>query len=248
MITSNDIQLFKATFYADLAVIKSLVKTEDDLQIRIPIKKGDYTLSWNDNFIFINILEILNWSAFGFYEYFEETELCHRSFDANKVQTLNDCINPCEYYKNVMNCIEWICNKFSIQNYHLKDYSYYSPLRRFLFDEEEYLMDEEVKEALIRDFRQIDLDLINVAIKGNGVISYELIKKGANYNTDPIDYTEESLIVEILGADNSFQTLYTVSYLCHKEKFDSFEPYDILTSLYQVGVGIYILDIVTTDI
>ncbi|NLA25066.1 MAG: hypothetical protein GX879_08885 [Bacteroidales bacterium] len=245
---NKDTELFKASFYADLPVIKRLVKTESDLQIKIPIKEGDYALYWNGNFVLISILEVLNWSAFGFYEYIEENILCHRMFDTNNVQILNDCINPSEYYKNILNCIEWICNKFSIHNYHLKDYSYYSPLSRFLFDDEEYLIDDEIVEALKDGFCQIDLDLINVAAKGNGIASYELIKKGANYNIDPLDYTNESLIINILESNNSFHMLRTISYLSHKESFRIHEPYEVLSSLYQVGVGNYILDIITTKI
>lgn len=243
----KDAELFKASFYADLPVIKRLVKTKDDLRIKIPIKDGDYALFWNDNYVFISILEVLNWSAFGFYEYTEKNSLCHRMFDANNVQVLNDCINPSEYYKNTLNCIEWICNKFSIHNYHLKDYSYYSPLSRFLFDDEEYLTDDEIEDALKNGFQKIDLDLINVAIKGNGIASYKLIKKGANYNKDPLDYTDGSLIIDVLGADNSFHILQIISYLHHKERFSTHEPYEILSSLYQVGVGNYILDIVTIE-
>lgn len=241
----KDIELFKASFYADLPAIQQLVKTEDDLQIKIPVREGSNTIIWNGNYVFISILEILNWAAFGFYVYIEKESICHKMYDADGVQIVNDCINPSDYYINIVNCIEWICNKFSIQNFHLKDYSAYSPLSWFLFENEEFLEPDEMEEALKHGYKQIDLDLINAAIKGNGIKSYNLIKAGANYKTDPVDYTDESLIVTTLGTDISFHSLNLISYLNHKERFSEYDHYKILSNLYQVGVSNYILDIVT---
>lgn len=240
----RDIELFKAVYYADLPAIKRLVKTKDELQIKIPVKEGDYYLYWENEFVSINILDILNWAAFGFYEYVDEISLCHKIFDANDIQILNDCINPSKYYQKVINSIEWICNKFSIVNYQLNNYSYYSPFSRFLFYDQAYLSDDEMSEIMQNGFRQIDLDLINTAMKGNGMACYELVKKGADYTIDPLDYSNSSLIVDALGSDNAFHQLQVISYLCHKERFNTYEPYEMLSSLYQVGVGNYIMEIV----
>jgi len=244
----RDVELFKAAYYADLPAIKRLVKTKDELQIKIPVIEGDYYVFWENKFVSISILDILNWAAFGFYEYVDESSLCHRMSDANNVQILNDCINPSKYYQKVINSIEWICNKFSIVNYQLKNYTYYSPLGRFLFDDETYLSDYEMNEELRNGFRQIDLDLINTAMKGNGIACYELVKKGADYTIDPLDYSDNSLIVDVLGADNSFHMLQFISYLCHKERFNTYVPYEMLSNLYKVGVSNYIIDIVTMNI
>lgn len=237
-------ELFKAAYYADLNTIKKLVKTKKDLQVDIPFNDGGYAMYWNSSCVSISLIEILNWAAYGFYEHVEDTTICHRMFDANDVQVLNDCINPSEYYQRVIDSIEWICNKFSIANYQLKNYSYYSPLSRVYFDDETYLCDDEISEALQKGFRQIDLDLINVAMKGNGVACYELVKKGADYKIDPLDYSDSSLIVDVLGTDNAFHMLRVISYLCHKERFKINDFYSMLSSLYQVGVGNYIIDIV----
>lgn len=236
-----------SAYYADLYAIKRLVTKENNLQITIPIKSGDYALYWDKGYIEINILDILNWAAWGFYEYIERDKVCHKRYDANNVQTLNDCINPAEYYKKVVACIEWICNKFSIPNSNLKDYSQFRPLRHFIFDNEGWMDEDEINDALKNGFKQIDLDLINEAEKGNGIACYELIKKGANYKIDPIDFTDESIIVNILGSDLSYHFLNVISYLYNVGKFNSSDCYDMLSSLYQVGVGNYILDIITMD-
>jgi hypothetical protein len=240
----RDILLFKAAYYADLNAIKSFVNTKDDLQIKIPVKEGDYILYWGSSHVFISILDILNWAAYGFYEYIDRDVVCHKMFDANNVQIINNCINPARYYEKVMNCIEWICNKFSIINYTLKDYSRFRLLRHFIDGDENYLDENEIKEALQRGFKQIDLDLINEAEKGNGITCYALIKNGANYKIDPIDYSGESLIVGMLDGDLSFHFLLLISYLHNEKEFDAADCYDMLSSLYQVGVSNYILDII----
>lgn len=243
---NKGIELFKASFYADLLAIQAFVKKEEDLIIKIPVREGAYISLWSSKYVSISVLEILNWAAFGFYDYVEKESICHKRYDADDVQIVNDCINPSEHYKNIVNCIEWICNKFSIQNYHLKDYSTYVPLSRVLFEDEEFLEPDEMEEALKHGFQQMDLDLINAAMNGNGIKTYNLIKSGANFKTDPLDYSDESLIVATLSADISFHLLRLISYLNHKEHFSVFEPYEILSSLYQVGVSNYIIDIVTS--
>ncbi len=244
MKTEINIELFKATFYADLTEIKKLVKSKNDLQIKIPIKEGDYHVYWEEDFVSISLLDILNWASFTFYEYSHLNKTCHKMINANNVEILNDCINPKKHFKNILNCIVWICNEFSITNYHLKDYTSYSVFGRFLFSDQNYLDDDEIKESLESGFRLIDLDLINKAIKGNGKACYELIKKGADYKIDPLDYSSYSLIYETLSSDNSFHTLQVISYLCHKKQFYNYDPYEMLSSLYNSGVSNYILDII----
>jgi len=234
---------FEAAFYADLNLVKQLVISKEDLRIAVPIPK-DYEWMWNSHSVYVSVLDMLNWLAFGFYEYHSENEICHNSYDAKGKQILNDCINPSIIYKNAIECINWICNKFSIVNYDLKDYSQYRLLRHALFDNEGWFDEDEIIEALQKGFRKIDLELINEAEKGNGISVYSLVKQGANYKIDPDDDTDESSIVSILGSDLSFHSLSLTSYLCHRDKFSFSDSCDMLSSLYQVGVSNYILDIV----
>ena len=58
---------FEAAFYADLSLIKQLVKSKEDLIIAIPISK-DYCIMWNNQSVSVSILDMLNWLVFGFYE------------------------------------------------------------------------------------------------------------------------------------------------------------------------------------
>ena len=234
---------FEATFYTDLNLIKQFVKSKEDLLIAVPVPK-DYEWMWSNQKVYISVLDMLNWLTWGFYEYHNENEICHSSYDAKGKQILNDCINPSIIYRNATDCINWICDKFSIVNYDLKDYSQYRLLRHVFFDNEGWLDEDEIKEALQKGFRQIDLDLINEAEKGNGISVYALVKQGANYKIDPDDNTDESSIVSILGSDLSFHSLSLISYLCHRSNFSFSDSYDMLSSLYQVGVSNYILDIV----
>jgi hypothetical protein len=244
--TDTDAIKFEAVFYADLNLVKQHVKSKEDLQIAVPIPKS-YEWMWKNQSVYVSILDVLNWLAYGFYEYYNENEVCRQEFDEKGNQTINECVNPSAIYKNVINCINWICDKFSIVNYDLKDYSQYRLLRHVLFDDEGWLEDNEMKEALQKGYRQIDLDLINESEKGNGVSVYTLVRQGANYKIDPEDYTDESSIVAILGSDLNFHTLSLISYLCHRDRFSFSDSYDMLSSLYQVGVSNYILDIVMMD-
>lgn len=234
---------FDAVFYTDLRLLKQLIKSKSDLTIAIPIPRHYYGM-WNNTHIYINILDILNWFAFWLYEYCDEYKIYHNFYNAKGNQILNDCINPSAIYNDTINCINWICDKFAIVNYDLKDYSKYRLFRHCLMDDEDWLDDDEIEEALKRGFRQIDLDLINESEKGNGIPVYSLMTKGANYKIDPIDYSDKSSIVEILGSDLSFNELSLISYLCRKDEFSFADSYNMLSCLYQTGVSNYILDIV----
>ncbi len=243
---NRNTEIFIAAFYADLNELKKLVINKNDTQIKVEIPEGDYSLYWEKEYFEVNILDILNWAYFGFYEYVGIDNICHKNINAENIQILNDCINPSEYYNKVIECLEWICNKFSIQNYSLIDYSKFRTLRHFLLTDENWLDEDEFDEALKRGYKKVDLDLINEAEKGNGIYCYKLVQQGGNYKIDPIDLTDGSAIIEILGIDISFHTLKLISYLCNKSEFDKLNAYEMLASLYQVGVSNYILDIVTT--
>lgn len=236
-----------AAFYADLNVLQKLIVSEADMQIKVSFPEGDYKLFWNKSYLEIDVLDILNWAAFGFYEYVNEISISHRMFDPKNNLIINDCINPSEYYDRVMSCIVWLCNNFKINNYRTKDYSRFRLLRHALFDDENWLDVDEMKLALEKGFREIDLNLINEAEKGNGVSCYGLIQKGADYKIDPVDCSNRSHIEDILGNDLSFYMLRTISHLSDRTIWNESDAYQMLSSLYQVGVSNYILDIIMTE-
>lgn len=242
----RNIELFMAAFYADLDVLQKLIGNEGDIQVRIPILSKELEDCWGNEYVEINVLEILNWAAYGFYEYFDEDNLCVINSYAKDNQVIKTCIDPSEYYSKVMACIVWLCDNFRINNYTIKDYSRYRLLRHVICDDENWLDEDEMKEAFKKKYREIDLSLINEAEKGNGMSCYSLVQKGADYKIDPVDFTEESAIVDILGSDISFHRLGMISYLSDRNKWDETDAYDMLSSLYQVGVSNYILDIVMT--
>ncbi len=242
----RNIELFMAAFYADLDVLQKIIVNKTDTKIKIPLPEGGYKLFWNQLFVEVDVLDILNWAIWGFYEYFDEDNLCVIHSYAKDNQVIKTCINPSEYYSKVLDCIVWLCDNFRINNYAIKDYSRFRFLRHALFDDENWLDEDEVKEALENGFREIDLNLINESEKGNGISCYSLVQKGADYKIDPVDFTEESAIVDILGSDMSFHRLGMISYLSDRNKWDETDAYDMLSSLYQVGVSNYMLDIVMT--
>lgn len=237
---------FEAAFYADLKLLKQCIKSKEDLNLQVATPKGSYWM-WEKPSIEISILDILNWLAFGLYDYYDTQEICRRSFNAEGIQNLNQCINPSIIYRNALDCITWICDTFSIINYGLKDYSPYRLFRHCLFEDENYLDEETVQEALEEGFRKMDLDLIDVSERGDAVAAYSLVKQGADYKIDPLDKLDESVIVEMLDSDRGFHTLLWISYFYNRKKFNFSDSYDMLSSLYLVGVGSYILDIVTMN-
>ncbi len=237
-------ELFMAAFYADLNVLQKLIGNKVDMQVRIPILSKELEDYWGNEYVEINVLDILNWAANGFYEYFDEDNLCVIHSYADEDQDVRTCINPSEYYSKVLACIVWLCDNFKINNFTIKDYSRYRLLRHVICDDENWLDADEIKEALEKGYREIDLNLINEAEKGNGITCYSLVQKGADYKIDPVDFTEESAVVDILGSDMSFHKLEMISYLSEKEKWDESDAYDMISSMYQVGVSNYILDIV----
>lgn len=150
----QNIELFMAAFYADLNVLQKLIGNEFDMQVRIPILSKELEDYWGNEYVEINVLDILNWAANGFYEYFDEDNLCViHSYDDQDVRT---CINPSEYYSKVLACIVWLCDNFKINNFTIKDYSRYRLLRHVICDDENWLDADEIKEALEKGYREIE--------------------------------------------------------------------------------------------
>lgn len=233
---------FEAAFYADFELLTQYVKSPSDLEIIIPLTQKQKSY-WFREILTINLLEILNWLMYSFYEDYDRDEACTRYYDRIGNLKSKDCINPSLLYKNATQCAEWVCSTFSIQNDKIKNYSEYRLLRHILYDDDGWLDEDEIEDALAEGFRQIDLDLINEAEKGNGISVLDLINKGANYKIDPVDYMDKSAILEILDSDLQYHKLNLIVYLNRRSNFDFHDALDMLSSLYQVGVGKYILEI-----
>jgi hypothetical protein len=240
---NKDIKLFFAAYYADLNKLQELIACKSDTQIKVPISK-EYCL-WETRYVDINVLDILNCAAFGFYEYYTDEEICHKIYDIDYNLVQQDCINPSEYYKKVMSCIIWLCDKFQISNYLLKDYSPYRSLA-YSFCGNNCINEKDFNDYISKGFNEIDLNLINEATNGNGIACYELFKKGANYEIDIYD-GDESYILFMLGGDLSFNLLQLISFLSLENKNSKLDFFMMLSSLYQVGVFNYILDIVIPE-
>ena len=48
---NKGIELFKASFYADLLAIQAFVKKEEDLKIKIPVREGAYISLWSSKYV-----------------------------------------------------------------------------------------------------------------------------------------------------------------------------------------------------
>lgn len=242
----RDNQIFRAVYFAEIESLKTLVKTVDDFNISIAFPKDthqEYKIYWETECIRINILHLLNWMNYTFYEYFDSEETSYQLFYHEKLK-YTVSFNPALHYKNTIACLEWICNTFGINNYYIKDYSRYRLLRSFVFEEDYWLSDDDMKDALDKGFQQLDLDLINQAEIGNGIKVYDLIKKGANPAINPIDLEEVGSIYSIIESDFLFHKLETKKYLGEKDIFKDENSYYMLESLYKAGVSNYILDII----
>ncbi len=241
----TNIQLFKAAYYADLDALKEIIRNKEDLMIRIPTPGGSYDSYFLNQQVNISVLDILNWSNYGYYQWYDKEIYIQRSID-NEGVNHEISFNAALFYQKIIDCIEWICHTFKISdNYQLKDISKYRALRHFLDKNENWLDDEEMKDYLEQGFRKLDLDLINEAEKCNGIAVYHLMKEGASPYIDPIENDpEESSIFFILDASCGLYAIQSIAYVCDEKGFDSSDCYHMLASLYQFGVSKYILDII----
>ena len=234
------VDLFKAAFYADLDTIKQTVKEEEDLVLHIPVPEGSYKLFWKEDVMRCSILDMLNWIGWGIYPFYEQDNLF-------KTNSNPGDLYPRTYYHNTVACIDWICKRFSICNYKLKDYSYFRPLRHFLFEGEGWMNDSDISEALAAGYRLMDLELMNLAACGNGIACYKAIKRGANYRIDLLNRGSGGDIEDMLSSAASYEMAAFVRYVSDPDAFQAADPYDVLTSLFKIGVGQYILDILKCD-
>lgn len=221
----KNIEIFKAAYFGNLASLQELIVSQFDLEILVLSKLESYGFT-------IKVVDILNWWAWGIYEFNCWPNLIDKQTP----------VNLTTHYKNIITCLDWLCQKFQLSNIKLKDYSHFRGLRHCLDKEDNWLDEDEMNEALNLGYRQIDLDLINACEKGNAIEVYTLLRAGANYKIDPWD-DSESLIAEILETDCSLQLFDCIYYLKDKDSFSADNMSDMLSSLYQVGVGNYIWNI-----
>ena len=242
---NKDFEIFKAVYFSELETLKKLLLNPKDLVIKIPFpeNENDYKLYWEAEHIEINILDILNWTNYAFYEYFEVEKTGYKCVSADST-VYEVTFNPSIHYKNTIECLEWVCSTFAIDNYYLTDYSKFRLLRHFIFDGDYWFAQYEIDEALESGFKQIDLDLINQAELGNSIKVYQLTLEGANPNIDPIDFSDESCIYHILDSDFQYHKMMTKKLIGERQFFETENCYKMLESLYQAGVSNYILDII----
>ncbi len=241
----TNIRLFKAAYYADLDALKGIITNKEDLMIRIPTSCGSHNSNWENQEVKISVLDILNWSNYGYYQWYDKEIFTQRSIDNKKV-IHEISFNATLFYQKIIDCIEWICHTFKISdNYQLKDISKYRALRHFLGEEENWLDDEEMQEYRSMGFLKSDLDLINEAERCNGITVYHLMKEGASPYIDPMDNKpDESYVFFMLDTSCSLYAIQSIGYLCDEIGFDPSDCYHMLASLYQFGVSQYILDII----
>jgi len=242
----KDILLFKAAYYANLDDFKKMIGKKDDLIIRIPTPSGSYDSYWENKEVKVNLLDILNWSNYAYYEWFERELLTQSSIDKNGIISHEISFNASLFYRKIIDCIEWICNEFKIvDNYRLKDYSQYRALRHFFDADENWLDENDMHNYLAEGYRKIDLDLINEAEKGNGIAVCHLMKAGANPDIDPIDKDPEiSCVLDMHESASGINLAECIGYICDESGFDKKDCYHMLSCLYQSGISQYVLDII----
>lgn len=170
--------------------------------------------------------------------------------DIKDLETLkNDAswFKPSEEYKRVMNCIE-ILKPFS-QSADI-DYSKNSTLVYVCTKEEEYMNEEEMQEYLEEGYRLIDLQLINSVYRRDETEVRDLLKKGANPFTDPLDKKEESLILDSLACNDSFAFTQIISYRSHPEKLGDYSDdviFHMYRLLYQAGSSSRLFQLILSE-
>jgi hypothetical protein len=239
----KNIQLFSAAYYADIKQLKIILQSVDDLHISLKVPAGDYCSLWKDNKIDLSVLDILNWHSYAFWNDYETTSYKVGSRPIDYATGFN----PSGFYCRVLEAIEWLCHAFQIKsNYALKDYSHYQFFQNCTG--ENWLDEDEVKELLLKGFRRIDIDLANAAQAGNGQQVYTLLKQGASAAVDLFDEKPYvGTVYDSLVSSASYNGIETIKYL-NDETFRSGECYPMLSSLYQIGVNEYILDILELSV
>lgn len=236
--------LFKAAFFAEFDIVRKLLKTKDDLYIKIAQPEG-YGYPFSNSIVNVNVLDVLNWGYYGLYKYCNKKMVCVEVKYHDQTQK-SYCVNIKRHITSLINCINYICERFLISNFYLKDYSYYRPLMYTLDDDEEWFGTfEEISEVIEYGYANKDIDLMNYAIKGNGIKCYELIKEGAKSRVKNRYAEDEYSIEDNLHFRNGIKYNDLIEYLSEKEKFNPNNIYYMLETIHSVGVSSYILDILS---
>ena len=94
----TNVRLFKAAYYADLDALKGLLRNKEDLIMRVPTPGGSYDSYWVNQQVKISVLDILNWSNYGYYQWYDKEIYTQRSID-NKGVIMKLVVTPHYFIK-----------------------------------------------------------------------------------------------------------------------------------------------------
>jgi len=185
-------ELFFAAYFSELETIKKFANSPIDLDLILPIDQNYW--QWNEQTeIKISVLEILRMVYDSF------IDLSNKASLDSEIK-----INPKSIFQRTQQSIEWINEKFGLQE-SITDIDYGKYIK-IIFDLQEntWIDSDEYNEFQNKGYRKIDLDLINEGMKRNVKDAIKLLQQGANPYIDPYDGNVPSALIDSLQSAKSF--------------------------------------------
>lgn len=225
--TAKQFNIFLAAYFSDAEKIETLVFSEGDLEIYFDIPVGyDHG---KQRAVRVSVMDILIMNRDCW---------CNlKTWEELKIESK---INPSCIYTDTCALIKSLAEKYPLQKKNELAYEKFIGFLYTLEDEESWIDDDEFAQFVKEGYRQIDLQLINFAMKRNLHKVNQLLKEGANAMIDPEDKKSDSAILESLSSAESYYFLDYVSYyrqLIYEgiESFNLQSAYKMIASLYSVS-------------
>jgi hypothetical protein len=197
--TPKQFDIFLAAFFSDWEKLDRLLETQEDLELTVEFT-GGYLFSYPEKFNF-SVPDIIQMNIDCWYSIRDKKELIN-----------TPDINPAKFYRQSKKCLRNLKKRFPEFRFSPVDYTKNLDLVTGLMEDEEFIDYNEYNEYNKEGYREIDLDLINYAVRRNVKKVVQLLKKGANPVIDPFDKTSEAVVPIRLAGDDSlhFNNIYPV--------------------------------------
>lgn len=196
---TKEYQIFIAAYFSDKETLARLIESEDDLLVRIDLPNSKAHKI--ENCFTISVVDILQMNLDCWFDLKEKKQLKSYLW-----------INPSEFYKSSQTCHNYLQNHYL--KYKAEDVKY-NVLYNTIFDfsdSDTWFSKKEKAEFINQGFREIDLDLIEAAIRGDENKCVELLQKGANPMIDPENDSEGSVVFSHLGTEADYHFLENLLY------------------------------------
>lgn len=225
--TSKEYQIFIAAFFSEKEKLSELILSEQDLFVTVDIPASE--AHENEDSFKISVVQILQMNLDCWYNLRDKNRLESDYF-----------IKPSEFYKKTQNCFDYLKNIFP--KICSEDINY-GVLFDTIYDKDEsfdWFTPEERVEFINKGYREIDLDLIEAAIRRNEKKCTELLLNGANPTIDPDEEEEAGVVFSHLGVGCGYHFLeYTPYHKIYDGRLrislDSTDTYNMISELFMAA-------------